>query len=95
MVLVREAGPGEWQLVRDIRLTALRDAPSAFASAYQREAAFTEADWRGRLSSSSATFLAHLSARALYERCGFSPTGERQPLPSDPGLDEIGMRLPL
>jgi GNAT superfamily N-acetyltransferase len=159
MVLVREAGPGEWQLVRDARLAALRDTPSAFASTYQREAAFTEADWRGRLSSSSATFLAYLPevspaglsgalehspgtaelvsmwvspaargrgvgealvaavtdwaktrdhtavhlwvtrenfpARALYERCGFSPTGERQPLPSDSGLDEIGMRLPL
>ena len=37
----------------------------------------------------------NFSARALYERCGFTPTGERQPLPSDPALDEIGMRLPL
>ena len=24
-------------------------------------------------------------ARALYQRCGFALTGERQPLPSDPG----------
>jgi GNAT superfamily N-acetyltransferase len=31
------------------------------------------------------------SARLLYERCGFCPTGERRPLPSDPGLIEIGM----
>jgi ribosomal protein S18 acetylase RimI-like enzyme len=30
-------------------------------------------------------------ARRLYERCGFSPTGERQPLPSDPGLMELAM----
>ena len=30
-------------------------------------------------------------ARLLYERCGFSPTGERQPLPSRPALTEIGM----
>ena len=30
-------------------------------------------------------------ARRLYERCGFSPTGERQPLPSDPSLTEIRM----
>jgi ribosomal protein S18 acetylase RimI-like enzyme len=37
------------------------------------------------------------SARRLYERCGFSATGERQPLPSDPSLAEIRMRrdLPL
>lgn len=34
-------------------------------------------------------------ARRLYERCGFKPTGERQPLPSDPSLPELGMRLPL
>ncbi len=30
-------------------------------------------------------------ARRLYERCGFSPTGERQPLPSDPALMELAM----
>ena len=31
----------------------------------------------------------------LYERCGFSPTGERQPLPSNPCLGELGMARPL
>jgi GNAT superfamily N-acetyltransferase len=30
-------------------------------------------------------------ARMLYERCGFSPTGESQPLPSNPNLTEVGM----
>jgi GNAT superfamily N-acetyltransferase len=34
-------------------------------------------------------------ARLLYERCGFTPTGERQPLPSNPVLGEIGMAWPL
>ena len=34
-------------------------------------------------------------ARVLHERCGFTPTGERQPLPSDPSLSEIQMRRPL
>src|ERR1700691_2668171 len=34
-------------------------------------------------------------ARLLYERCGFFLTGERQPLPSNPGLGEIGMTRPL
>jgi GNAT superfamily N-acetyltransferase len=37
---------------------------------------------------------ANQAARALYERCGFIPTGERQPLPSRPGLVEIGMARP-
>ena len=30
-------------------------------------------------------------ARRLYERCGFGPTGERQPLPSDLALMELAM----
>jgi GNAT superfamily N-acetyltransferase len=34
-------------------------------------------------------------ARLLYERCGFTATTERQPLPSNPALGEIGMQRPL
>jgi GNAT superfamily N-acetyltransferase len=34
-------------------------------------------------------------ARLLYERCGFSVTGERQPLPSKPALGEVGLIRPL
>jgi GNAT superfamily N-acetyltransferase len=34
-------------------------------------------------------------ARLLYRRCGFSPTAEHQPLPSNPALGEIAMALPL
>jgi len=34
-------------------------------------------------------------ARRLYERCGFTVTAERQPLPSDPALGELGMTRPL
>jgi ribosomal protein S18 acetylase RimI-like enzyme len=34
-------------------------------------------------------------ARALYQRCGFTLTGERQPLPSDPGISEVAMARPL
>jgi ribosomal protein S18 acetylase RimI-like enzyme len=30
-------------------------------------------------------------ARRLYERCGFRLTGERQPMPAQPNLTEIGM----
>ncbi len=30
-------------------------------------------------------------ARLLYERCGFSVTTERQPLPSNPAFGEVGM----
>jgi GNAT superfamily N-acetyltransferase len=160
MVLVREAGPGEWEVLREIRLAALREAPYAFASTYARETTFAEEHWRGRITGRGVTFFAYLPeftdpaglagvfedrdgtahlvsmwvhpearghgvgealitaaadwakardfgalhlwvtetnapARRLYERCGFKPTGERQPLPSEPALPEIMMRRTL
>jgi GNAT superfamily N-acetyltransferase len=157
MVMVRETIPADWQALRDIRLEALKTAPSAFGSTYEREAEFGEPDWLRRIAR-GGTFVAYLPdasasepvgliggypetadvvelvsmyvrpeargrgvgealvativgwarergakrvhlwvtesnhhARALYERCGFEPTGERQPLPSDPDQDEIAM----
>jgi ribosomal protein S18 acetylase RimI-like enzyme len=160
MVLVREITADDWELMRDVRLAALAEAPSAFGSTYAREADFTEERWRGRISERSVTFFAHEeradaapaglvgvyvedgdaelvsmwvrpSARGLgvgaalveaaavwaktrdfgalflwvtesnapavrlYERLGFTPTGERQPLPSNPALAEIRMSREL
>ena len=161
MILVREATAGEWQVLRDIRLEALRDAPDAFLSTYAEQVALEEGNWRGFISR-GGTFLAYFPegnttepaglvsgdleepstvqlmsmwvrpqargegvgealidavvdwagpqnaksvhlrvietnkyARLLYERCGFSPTGQRQPLPPKPHLIEIGMIRPL
>ena len=159
MVLVRETITGDWRALRDIRLEALRDAPTAFGSTYEREAHRGEAHWRDR-SSRGGTFLAYLpdpsgpagliggypedpqtvelvsmyvrprargrgvgdalvatvvtwagqknattvhlwvteanaAARALYERCGFTLTGEQQPLPSDPSVGEVAMSRTL
>ena len=161
MVLVREAVMDDWQALRDIRLEALRDAPTAFGSTYERESGRGEAHWRDRIAR-GGTFLAYIPeasapvpagligcyqedpvtaelvsmyvrprargrgvgealvaavigwardqhaaevhlwvteanapARALYERCGFALTGERQPVPSNPGLDEVVMTRPL
>jgi GNAT superfamily N-acetyltransferase len=162
MVLVRVVTVEDWQVLRDIRLAALREAPYAFGSTYAEQVAFTEQDWRSR-AARGATFLAYLpevcttepvglaggytevpgaaelvsmwvSPRArgrgagealiarvaqwardcagastlhlwvtesnqpawrLYDRCGFTPTGERQPLPSDPSLDEVAMSRPV
>ena len=157
---IREIGADGWRAMRDIRLTALQDAPQAFASTHEREAAFTEADWVRRTGTGD-NFLAYLpelgaapvgivggyeaepgtielislwvspaargygigralveavvgracasgmsrvhlwvaesnhGARLLYERCGFQPTGERQPLPSNTQVTEIAMARSL
>jgi ribosomal protein S18 acetylase RimI-like enzyme len=159
MVFVREIAADDWELMRDVRLAALAEAPDAFGSTYAREIAFGEEQWRGRISDRSVTFFAYTdpvespaglagvyvedgvadlvsmwvrpgfrgrgvgealieaaaswakqhdfrtlwlwvtdmngAARRLYERCGFTATGERAPLPSNPALTEIQMRRAL
>jgi GNAT superfamily N-acetyltransferase len=39
----------DWQAWRDLRLRSLADSPNAFGSTLEREQAFTDADWRGRV----------------------------------------------
>ncbi len=54
---VRLVGPEAWELWRQGRLQALADSPDAFGSTYEREAAFTEREWRERLGPDSASVL--------------------------------------
>lgn len=49
-VRVRQTTGDDWKVWRDLRLRALQDTPTAFGSTHEREAAFTEADWRDRTS---------------------------------------------
>ena len=162
MITVREVSEDDWELMRDVRLAALAEAPYAFGSTYVRETAFTEERWRGRINERSVTFFAlsgpesgagepvglggvfvdgdqpelvgmwvrpgarglrvgealveaaaawargrgylnlslwvtagNAPAVRLYERCGFTATGESQPLPSDPSVPEIRMNRAL
>jgi len=161
MVVVRVATPEDWQAVRDARLEALREAPDAFASTVEREATYSEQEWRAwtQVRGHGLMYLAEVAglpglagmagvlaevdtahliamwvrpaargqkvgealieaavewsrpqglrrmylwvtesnapARRLYERCGFTMTGERQPLPTNPTLPEIKLIRPL
>ncbi len=48
MTDIRPVTEDDWRVMRDIRLEALREDPTAFGSSSAREAVFTEADWRRR-----------------------------------------------
>jgi ribosomal protein S18 acetylase RimI-like enzyme len=59
---IRCPGPDDWRDFRDVRLRALKDAPSAFGSSHERELAFGEDDWRLRLT--GLAFLAYAARDA-------------------------------
>jgi GNAT superfamily N-acetyltransferase len=160
-VEVQQVHATDWEELRELRLRALADAPNAFASTLEREAAFPDDVWRQRAQGgpASANFIVredgfgvgmaaviaepvhgrmqlvgmwvdpqhrrrglaqalidhavcwsrdhqarellawvaqiNTAARTLYARAGFRPAGARQPLPSNPAVDEILLRLPL
>jgi ribosomal protein S18 acetylase RimI-like enzyme len=41
-------GTDDWQILREVRLRALKDSPTAYISEYQEESAWDEAAWRRR-----------------------------------------------
>ena len=161
-VEVQQVHAADWEELRELRLRALADAPNAFASTLEKEAAFPDDVWRQRTQGgrASANFIAradgvgvgmaavipeptapgrmqlvgmwvdprhrrrglaqtlirqavrwsrehqarelilwvaenNTAARMLYESVGFQPAGARQPLPSNPAIDELLLRLPL
>ncbi|YAL83767.1 N-acetyltransferase family protein [Dermacoccaceae bacterium W4C1] len=51
-ITVRALGDDDWQVYRDIRLTALQDSPEAFAASHQTEQEFDEQFWRQRMARS-------------------------------------------
>jgi hypothetical protein len=59
MTELRTVAADDWRVMRDIRLDALREAPYAFASTYDREAAYPEQTWQERAAAGNS-ILAHL-----------------------------------
>jgi GNAT superfamily N-acetyltransferase len=71
---VRRLLTGEIDLLRDVRLRALRDAPYAFGSTYERESAFGPEEWAQRIA--TPVFAALDDGRALGMAGGY--VDERQ-----------------
>jgi ribosomal protein S18 acetylase RimI-like enzyme len=68
---IRRLRPGEWAALRDVRLTALADEPSAFASTLAAEAGYDEQRWR-ELIDSVVFFLAWAAGKPAGIVGGFS-----------------------
>jgi ribosomal protein S18 acetylase RimI-like enzyme len=74
VIEIRRVGPDEWQLLRDIRLAALRDAPDAYESTYADELLMDEAAWRARIQG-AAQFVALADDEPIGLAVGlFQPT---------------------
>jgi hypothetical protein len=54
MIVVRRIRADEADSLRNVRLTALADSPSAFSSTYARESLLTAEDWADRAQAGSA-----------------------------------------
>jgi ribosomal protein S18 acetylase RimI-like enzyme len=55
-VTVRWLDEDDWELLRELRLRSLADAPEAFTSTVERETVLTPDDWRSRTSNSAVAF---------------------------------------
>lgn len=52
-ITTRVLDEDDWQVFRDLRLAALRDAPDAFVASYEDEADSDESFWRDRITDAS------------------------------------------
>ncbi len=68
--VVRRLTGADWRLLREVRLTALAEAPLAFGSTLAREQAFTDEVWRARCTD-GVRFVAQAGASALGMAAGF------------------------
>ena len=64
-VEILEIGPDEWEVFRDLRLRALREAPRAFSSRYEDWARAPEERWRDRLSNVPFNVAARLEGEVV------------------------------
>ena len=55
-VVIRRGVPDDWRASKRLRLRALADSPAAFSSTLEREVAFDDEVWRGRLELATTFF---------------------------------------
>jgi GNAT superfamily N-acetyltransferase len=59
-VKIRQLGVEDWRVFREVRLAALKEAPYAFGSTFEREIGASDESWRNRLSDRTR-FLAEIN----------------------------------
>ena len=65
MIEIRTARPDDWELVRDVRLRALTDAPDCFGARLAEARELPEQVWRERLEGPSTTLVAIEDGRGV------------------------------
>ena len=80
MLRVRRIGPDDAEQLRETRLAALLDTPSAFARTHAEESAYPTEEWafrarRGSEGDASATFFAELDGSVVGLVGGYRPDG--------------------
>ena len=59
---IRQLGVEDWRIFREVRLDALKEAPYAFGSTFEREVGASDESWRNRLRDRTR-FLAEMNGR--------------------------------
>ena len=79
-VAVRRLGVADWRQLRDVRLRALLDSPSAFYSTYEDAVGHEPARWQSWLEPPKTVFVAELDGRVIG-MIGAIPAGELEQAP--------------
>jgi GNAT superfamily N-acetyltransferase len=72
---VRRLGVADWEQLRDVRLRALQDSPSAFLKSYEEESEYGADRWRTWFSDRTVVFTAERDGSTIGMICGI-PAGE-------------------
>jgi len=73
-IIIRSTAEADWQVLREIRLASLLDAPTAFAVTHAQAAADTEAQWRARAGAHGrARFMLAFDGQQAIGMVGYVP----------------------